>query len=335
MMRRLFVIISFLLIINSSAIAQEVTRPEKEKGPTEVAMEVFVLDIDEIDTAGQNFTANVFYRATWYDPRLKNLDTEKIRKPLNEIWYPPFQFINQQRLFPTFPEIADVYPSGKVVYKQRIWGSFSQPLELQNFPFDKQTFNINFATSGYDKDEIRFISPEESVSGIAPRFSVADWKITGWEASSKTSDVIPDIGYYVMTITATRRVGYFILQVIIPLCLIVIMSWSVFWIDPKQTGTQIGVATTAILTLIAYRFMVGNELPRFSYLTRLDCFTLASTILVFASLIEVIITSRLAMNDKLSQARAIDNWARWIFPAIFILSVLGTLVFSVFLGKAL
>jgi hypothetical protein len=39
-----------------------------------------------------------------------------------------------------------------------------------------------------------------------------------------------------------------------------------------------------MLTLIAYRFAVDSQLPRLPYMTRLDLFTLASTLLVFFSL---------------------------------------------------
>ena len=68
-MRRFLVIALFLLVlsINSLALAKEVSRPLKDQGPTEVKMRVFVIDIDSVDTAGQNFEANVYYTATWYE----------------------------------------------------------------------------------------------------------------------------------------------------------------------------------------------------------------------------------------------------------------------------
>ncbi len=65
-----------------------------------------------------------------------------------------------------------------------------------------------------------------------------------------------------------------------------------------------------MLTLIAYRFAIDANLPKVSYLTRMDYFILLSTILVYASLIEVIITSTFAKNEKLSQARALDRQMR-------------------------
>jgi hypothetical protein len=73
---------------------------------------------------------------------------------------------------------------------------------------------------------------------------------------------------YEMKINIHRLPTYYILKVIIPLCLIVIMSWLPRWIDPEQIGTNIGVSTSAFLTLVAYLFAITVLLPRVSYITR-------------------------------------------------------------------
>jgi gamma-aminobutyric acid receptor subunit beta len=67
---------------------------------------------------------------------------------------------------------------------------------------------------------------------------------------------------YVFEFHATRLAQYYLLKVILPLLLIVMMSWTVFWIDPTNGGPQISVAVTSMLTLIAYRFAIGSEVPK-------------------------------------------------------------------------
>jgi len=119
---------------------------------------------------------------------------------------------------------------------------------------------------------------------------------------------------YIFEFTASRNVQFYILKVILPLVLIVIMSWAVFWIHPKQASSQISVAVTSMLTLIAYRFAVDSQLPRLPYMTCLDAFILTSTILVFFSLIEVLVTTILNDNHQTQRARRIDRYCRVIFP---------------------
>ena len=58
-------------------------------------------------------------------------------------------------------------------------------------------------------------------------------------------------------------------------------------------------------------------MPRLPYLTLLDRFILMSTLLVFLSLVEVLITSTLAARGRIDAARTLDRHARWIFPSVF------------------
>jgi cadmium resistance protein CadD (predicted permease) len=56
-------------------------------------------------------------------------------------------------------------------------------------------------------------------------------------------------------------------------------------------------------------------------MTRLDHFILVSTILVFLTLIQVLVTTTLARANRASPARKWDLWCRWLFPAAFLLLI--------------
>jgi hypothetical protein len=105
------------------------------------------------------------------------------------------------------------------------------------------------------------------------------------------------------------------------------MSWIVFWLNPSEAGTQISVAITSMLTLIAYRFLLGSLLPPVSYMTQMDYFILGSTALVFTAFIESAITVRLAATQRETLATKIDAWCRWIFPISFAGLLAAVLIF--------
>jgi len=73
-----------------------------------------------------------------------------------------------------------------------------------------------------------------------------------------------------------------------------------------------------MLTLIAYRFMVGAGIPVIPYLTRMDLFILGSTILVFLALIQAVLTSLMLNSGKAKRARWLDRVCRLLFPAVFL-----------------
>ena len=314
--------------MGQSALA-DISRPGKAGQPTKVSVSIYVLDLDTVNTANQDFVANVYFIYRWHDPRLAHSGTGSIIRPLKEVWNPRIQIINQQKVFPTFPEVVSISPDGKVKYLQRVWGSFSQPLQLKNFPFDQQVLTIQIVAVRYAVDEVQLVPDPKKLSGIANKVSVTDWKLTGWKTGTTpfqpSSDSEP-ISAFKLSISAERRVNYFIVNVIIPLLLIVAMSWVVFWIEPKESsGTKISIAATCMLTLIAFRFAIGTSIPKLSYLTRLDEFILCSTVLVFATLIEAVITSSYAKAGKFEMALTIDRWSRWLFPSMLILVAFITL----------
>lgn len=109
------------------------------------------------------------------------------------------------------------------------------------------------------------------------------------------------------------------------------LIWIVFWVDPKEFGSQISIAITAILTLIAYRFAIGANLLNAEYMKHLYLFILGRAIQALASLAQVVTTSSLTKSDRLFNAHRIDSWCRWIFPTILILFSIETLVLRVVL----
>jgi hypothetical protein len=168
----------------------------------------------------------------------------------------------------------------------------------------------------------------KNAGGIAPSITLPDWTIEKWETKPLTYALAPGLQYssYAFVFTASRNVQFYILKVILPLILIVVMSWAGFWIDPVNASAQISVAVTSMLTLIAYRFAVDTQLPRLPYMTRLDALFLISTLLVFFSLIEVMATTILDNNQQTERAKKLDRYCRVIFPAIFAIAFVAILV---------
>jgi hypothetical protein len=320
----------FVFVAGPPLASADLGRPVPDEGPTQVYVVLFVVDVNNIDSANQEFEANVFAHVRWTDSRLAHDGPTPVSRPWSDVWHPRIQVVNQQKLWPTFPEIVEIAPDGTVVYRQRVWGSFSQPQEVHDFPFDTQTFNIQLVSAGYTPDEVVLLPEPGSTSEMNSELSVPDWRILEWKVETGPFEVAPGaraVPGFGFSFKAKRQIGYFIVKVIIPLIFIVAMSWIVFWLDPKESGTRISVSITAMLTLIAYRFAVGTSLPKVSYLTRLDNFILLSTVLIFATLIEAVTTATFAKEEKLSRARVINRWSRFLFPAVFLLVATQFLIF--------
>jgi len=221
-------------------------------------------------------------------------------------------------------------PTRQLTQRQRLWGNFSQPLKLHDFPFDRQQLEVPIIATGYTPEEVEMISYSEITNGIGRNLSNPDWSVINWKAEPIVfrpgSELMEPLAGFALSVTVERRYNFLVAKVIIPLILIMAMSWVVFWMDPKDGGSsQIGVGVTAMLTLVAFTFAISSNLPKVPYLTRLDYFVLFSTMLVFLSLAEVTFTSYQARIGRVELARSIDRWARWCFPLMFLLITMGSL----------
>jgi hypothetical protein len=288
-----------------------------------IEVKIRLLDIEQINNVSQSFVANLILVLRWHDPELAHDGQDSISKSLNDVWHPRIQILNQQRLVETFPRTVEILPDGEVIYRQRVWGGFSQPLELRKFPFDTQRlkFTVVDVSSG-SRDVVLNASPR---AGISESLTIPDWSVRQWKFETENlqfdNESTPRSGV-VFSVDVERDTNYFIFKAIMPLVLIVMMSWLVYWIDPSLVASQISVAVTAMLTMIAYRFALAGMIPRLPFLTNLDHFVLASTLMVFLSMIEVVYTAHLSTHDQLEKARMIDRRARWIAPPAYVVMLI-------------
>ena len=220
----------------------DLRRPAPEVGPTRVYVGLYILDISKINDVDQSITADFAIRIRWQDPRLAT-DVPGVRTfTLEEIWHPRLTVFNARRLWKTWPDILRVDADGNVQYRQRFYGTLTARLDLHDFPFDHNTIMIQFMAAGYSTDEIELVI-DESVTGRAPDFSLVDASVgegtavAGAFFFAPSGTELPSLTY---EFEVRRHTAYYLWKIILPLTIIVFMSWLVFWIDPTQFGPQIG-----------------------------------------------------------------------------------------------
>ncbi len=327
-MRIISIIAAFVTVLGvsagSPAAAFEVdpgmrTRPGADTGPTIVSMELYVIDIAKIDDRDQTFKADISIRLQWNDPRLARPgENDVISLPLTDIWNPRLRIFNQRDVREHFPEIVRIDANGLVAYEQRYSGDFTTSADIHRFPFDKRTVTISMLTVDHRPSEVRLDFTESSIDR-SDLFSIPNWSI---------GEVVPKIGVFSalggreflrldIEMKGSRKSSYHIWSVVIPLVMIVMMSWSVFFIKPKHLDSQLTMAATSMLTLVAYRFAVSSVLPPVPYMTKLDIFITGSTVFVFLALAEAVMTGTLADSEHNAFAERFDTIARYLFPSAF------------------
>jgi hypothetical protein len=323
-----------LMIWASSSFAEQClfedstlgTRPFSTKGPTEINLRLYINDIVSIHDVDQSFMADVLFRAEWHDPRLRHSDPVACQAANGQIWTPVLQLLNRRSVERIREPELSVSPEGDVVFLLRSFGKFSFRADLSDFPFDQQSLSFNIVST-YSPEEVRLISRPEML-GLNEQLSVANWTIQP-QGSHNQAHYIAPVDRYLerldIVLDATRLTGYYTWQQLLPLLLVVMMTWLVFWIPLEFVPSRVGLAATSMLTLIAYRFAMSSILPPIAYLTRLDIFMIGASVLVFAGLATTVAVSYIANEHSEALANRVNRSARWLSPLLLLL--LNTVAF--------
>jgi hypothetical protein len=309
--------LALLLVVIGPLSEALASPPPTVKRPVYVA--VYVVDISRVLELEQAIMADFLVIARWERPDLADPSAPELRTlSIEEVDSPRLVVINSRKLRQKLEPIAEVTRTGTVLFRQRYQGTLSTPMDLKNFPMDRQFFKIEVGTLDH---KARRLVPDERRSGAMHEFTVAGWEVE--EAPMLAADQLaPDGVSAFSTVTAVyaaqRHSVFFAWKLFIPLGLIVLMAYTVFWLDPTVLSTQIGISTSTVFTLIAYNFALSSILPQVSYLTRADFYLIGCMLLVFGGLGEAVVTGILAGDEaRVALARRIDVIARFVYPALF------------------
>lgn len=298
----------------------DLSRPDDGR-PTPVHLGLYLVDLYDIVGSDQAFLGDVVLKAEWRDPRLAKEGSGVRGMALNEVWNPRLQLANARGATATLPQRVEIDASGRVTYRQLYSGRFSARMSFTDFPLDRHRFRVQVVTLGYSPAEVELRYEGTGIpSGRASQLSITDWAVGPAQiarASFERPGETPLAGVELWW-NARRNLSYPAVQVVLPLVLIVLMGWTALWPDPAAVPSRISIAVTTMLTLIAYRFTLARSLPNLNYLTRMDYFILASTLLVFLVIVMVTLSSRFLGQGRRKLVDGIDRWAIVAYPVLFV-----------------
>jgi hypothetical protein len=219
-----------------------------------------------------------------------------------------------------------VEPEGTVSYVERFDALVSSTFHLKSFPFDSQKLEI-LVHPFTNQQQFVIFTPSKLPVWAAAEFASYS-SLDSWNFQSLTfrlSKAGSQLGSNAVSearfdITVVRRYGFYLWKVFLPLLLMVIVSWSVFWFDPPEVSSQVQIAVTTILTIIAFALAISLTLPRISYLTFADAFFLTCYIFAFVSMLELTAVHIAYRNESRALALKLRRTARWLVPTAYLIT---------------
>lgn len=309
-----------LLAENCTLAAHDlIALPPTKGGPVEVDINLYMSDLIEIRDAEQSFVSDVFFRAEWRDTRLAHSANTPCYVDERDIWTPQLQLLNRRSVERVREPQFTVTAQGLVTQTVRAYGAFTFRADLSNFPFDKQELRY-ILVSTYEADQVKIVADKANIA-MGEHLSVTNWAVSFRGSTSSEHYVAPldrSLSRMDIIFDIKRLTGFYTWQLLVPLFLVVMMTWTVFWMPLEFVAPRVGLVATSMLTLIAYRFSMSSILPPIAYLTRLDQFMVASSVLVFAALAAAVAVTWLEGRGNLPGALALNKASRVLAPALFL-----------------
>lgn len=219
------------------------------------------------------------------------------------IWKPDLFFRNEKEghfhkiIMPNV--LLRIDSAGAVLYSIRISLVLACPMDLKYYPLDKQNCTIEMASYGYTERDLKFVWKDQNPVQIAkplnlPRFTLETHDVAYCTSRTTTG------AYSCLRIDLIfkREFSYYLIQIYIPCCMLVIVSWVSFWLDPNAIPARVSLGVTTLLTMATQISGINASLPPVSYTKAIDVWTGVCLTFVFSALLEFALVNYASRSDQ-------------------------------------
>jgi hypothetical protein len=304
--------------------------PPQTERPVQIGVGFFLADIVEIDDGQKTFEFEGVLTLSWYDERqsfdpVEEGTSEKVYQgdyQFSELatgWWPQLVLRNESGHYERQGVVLRILPDGNITYVEEMQAVAEVPMDLHRIPFDRQRFEVVFEVLGFDASEV-LLAADPDRTGGSSSVSVTQWRLEALTAEDRiyqskfTSGREELVSAVAFEFPIDRSPGFLLQVILLPLLILVGLSWSVFWMDAESLGDRMSISFVGILTVVAFQIVVSDMLPRIAYFTILSSFLLINYLTLVAG---VIVNLRVGLLDRRGDravGNRLDRICRWLFP---------------------
>lgn len=211
---------------------------------------------------------------------------------------------------------------------------------LHNFPFDTQFLRVSLENKTYGRDLVRYVPDDKSrpfnvdydttidilnggqyfIDSIFMETSKYVYKTTFGDPTIEGDDTYARLS---VVITVRRNAAGIFEKIALPLLVVLVLSYLVFYIAPEDIGTSSALAVTALLAAIAFQWTLSDTLPKVTYPTMVDKIFYLVYFYIFYSMAQSVWTYNLARDEQADQRKTHRSriFSRVFFPMSFLIAL--------------
>ena len=285
----------------------------------EVVVGGYINEIHHVELRTHSYPGDIYIWFRWDDPEDAPHET--------------FEFMN---LFDPEAHVESVgYDEPEVMESNgqfynyiRHQGAFSSAMKMTKYPFDDHVLRFVIEDAEYGTEELRYVPDPEGVT-INSEISLPGYRIgtprmiIEDKAYPTTFGDLnnPETGAYsrvIFEVPIARPWQYGVFKLFLPVLIVMMCSGLALAIDPTHTEGRIGLAITALLTMVAMQITTASSLPEVGYLTLLDMAYLLSYAFILVVMGRVAYCSWNDAPEQVQRARRNDRKVLGAASAVYI-----------------
>ncbi|MDA4123286.1 MAG: hypothetical protein OK456_08925 [Thaumarchaeota archaeon] len=307
-------LVSFLGLV-SPAHAQ--TQP-----PTEVTIGAYVINISDFNVGQGTFSADFYL---WFSWQGNWTGSSSSAAPLPSDFELMNGFVNKATLIQSNQNLSGGY--NYLIY--RIQASMTDPVNLQDYPFDHHDLTIEIEDQDHDVTSLVYLPDQESrIDQLVA--------LQGWQLPTSPADVYvvnhfynttfgePGQNYtetysrFILSIPIERPVLSSVVETFVPIILILIVAMISFLIKPTEFGSRLGLNVTTLLTAVAFQINLTAGIPQFGFLTLADRLMISLYIVLVYSLLMTVSLATIKGERSARAVRRLNEASAIMVPLLMV-----------------
>jgi TRAP transporter TAXI family solute receptor len=207
---------------------------------------------------------------------------------------------------------------------------------MHDYPFDTQQVVLQIEHEHLGADQVEFVADEnldgskrDLLRSLGSR-TVNDWWVSSVRHDTSTFVTPTDLGNpvaeqqaesrsrYTLTIEIKRLLFSYLLKFSVPLLIIGLMTYSVFYVNPEGAETKLLIIIWDLFIAVEYHTYQAETLPQVGYLIKADFFFVIAYVAIFFVLAHTLILDVYYHKDEESpMIKKLSRFAYFAFPILY------------------
>ena len=216
--------------------------------------------------------------------------------------------------------------------------TFPYKADFKQFPYDKQILNIAIENTTTNVDNMVYVPDNQNsfinklsdknidilnggqfkISKLDFQSSVYTYQTNFGDPAIKGFDKYSRLNF---SIAITHDSFEVLQKIALPLLVVLILAYLVFFIPDYEIGTASALTVTALLAAIAFQWTINDSLPKVSYITLIDKIFYLVYFYIFYAMTQTVVTFNMSKgSEKVQKLSDRIEWhSRYLFPLTFVI----------------